>query len=213
VGGSLVLGASDLVYTVPPELVADYVHQRLVLRRRAENISATGGVIVAEAPRPARRLALPVALDPPPRLALPVALDPPLLATSLVTQANRKLDEGDSSSALSLYEQARDLDPLAPEPYFFAGMAHHGDGRFEEAVQRLRSSLFLDPAFWPASIYLALCYERLQRQGDALSEYERVAISADAPFRFRSETSLGPDLVHWRKELVTLAKRRARTGA
>jgi len=201
------------VYTVPPELVADYVHHRLVLRRRTEGMPATRAVIAAEATLPARRLALPVAVDPPRRLALPVALDQPLLATSLVTQANRKLDEGDSSSALSLYEQARILDPLAAEPYFFAGVAHHGDGRFEEAVQRLRSSLFLDPAFWPASIYLALCYERLQRQGDALSEYERVAISADSPFRFRSETSLGPDLVHWRRELVTLAKRRARTGA
>jgi tetratricopeptide (TPR) repeat protein len=131
------------------------------------------------------------------------------IATALVTRANRKMDEGDLACALSLYEQARDADPLAPEPYFFAGVAYHACSRFDEAVHRLRSSLFLDAAFWPASLYLALCYERMSRPSDALFEYERVAAAADEPFRFRAETSLGPDLQHWRQELVALARRRA----
>lgn len=200
-GGALVLGASDLVYSVPPELGAEYVHGRLVLRRTEHSHTP--------------RRAPPVIASAPSRplsLGAPIAIGQRLLVTNLVSQANRKLDEGDSGSALSLYEQARTLDPLAPEPYFFAGVAHHGDKRFEEAVHRLRSSLFLDPTFWPASLYLALCYDRLERPGDALSEYQRVASAADAPFRFRAETSLGPDLAHWRRELIALAKRRATTG-
>jgi tetratricopeptide (TPR) repeat protein len=133
-------------------------------------------------------------------------------ATDLVTRANRLLDGGDGAGALSLYEQARTVDPLAPEPYFFAGVAHHGEGRFEEAAHRLRGTLFLDPSFWPASIYLALCYERLERPEDALSEYERVATAADVPFQFRAETSIGSDLMHWRRELVALSRRRAKPG-
>jgi len=234
-GGALVLGASDLVYTLPPEVAAEYVHGRLVLRRvhgGAADVRAGGAAESAHvlgAARPleaafrsasetatlARSLVKPAPLPGSNRSSKPTPSIPPgepMLVTSLVTEANQKLDQGDSPSALSLYEKARTLDPLAPEPYFFAGVAHHGDGRFEEAVHRLRSSLFLDPAFWPASVYLALCYERLQRPQDALLEYERVARAADAPFRFRSETSLGPDLLHWRRELVALARRRVRGG-
>ncbi|MET0592460.1 MAG: CheR family methyltransferase [Polyangiaceae bacterium] len=232
-GGSLVLGASDLVYTLPPELCADYANGRLVLRRLASDPrSASLAVLGPRAPaatsdplsaalraaseaatmaKALNRTATPLPISARTRSSLPPRGDVHQ-ATHLVTQANRKLDGGDSSGALSLYEQARTFDPLAPEPYFFAGVAHHGDGRFEEAVHRLRSSLFLDPAFWPASIYLALCYERLERPEDALSEYERVASAADAPFRFRAETSIGPDLLHWRRELIAFARRRAKPG-
>jgi chemotaxis methyl-accepting protein methylase len=230
-GGALVLGASDLVYTLPPELYADYAHGRLVLRRSSEGPNAAlSGVRIAaaaEAPLDAllRATADTATLAKSLRKATPLAAEsrarprssiPPKgdvhRAVHLVTEANRKWALGDAAGALPLYEQARSFDPLAPEPYFFEGVAHHGGGRFDEAVHRLRSSLFLDPAFWPASLYLALCYERLERPDDALTEYERVATAADGPFLFRAETSIGPDLVHWRRELVALARRRARPG-
>ncbi len=233
VGGALVLGASDLVYTLPPELFADYARGRLVLRRSNGGPSSAPATL-ALALAPAADAALgallrsttematsakalrkpspvPPAMPTRPRSSIPPKGDVDR-AVHLVTEANRKLVLGDSAGALSLYEQARNFDPLAAEPYFFEGVAHHGGGRFEEAVHRLRSSLFLDAAFWPASLYLALCYERLERPDDALSEYERVAAAADAPFRFRAETSIGPDLLHWRRELVALARRRARTS-
>jgi chemotaxis methyl-accepting protein methylase len=235
-GGSMMLGASDLVYTLPPELSAEYAHGRLVLRRS----------LVGDFPGSSHDRALPVSPESSREAALPLvertaraaaetasmaaALNQPVtsvakrsrvitgplgdpgLATNLVTQANRKFHEGDFTGAHDLYDQARNIAPLAPEPYFFAGVALHRDERFDEAVHRLRSSLFLEPSFWPASMYLALCYERLERPREALLEYERVAAAADSPFRFRAETSLGPDLAHWRSELLALAKRRARSG-
>jgi Flp pilus assembly protein TadD len=128
----------------------------------------------------------------------------------LVTQANQHLDAGRHAHALSLYEAAQRLDPLASEPYFFAGVAHHKEGALENAVHRLRSSLFLQPSLWPASLYLALCYERMQRTEEASHEYRRVAESGDAPIRFRSESTICHDLEHWRREVVTLARRRSR---
>jgi chemotaxis methyl-accepting protein methylase len=233
VGGSLILGASDLVYTLPPELSAEYAHGRLALRRLASDVrppppgfltshaaaspsAPLGAAMQTASDAVTMAKALSKGAPPSPSPARSRSSIPPRSdvhqATHLVTQANRKRDDGDLAGALSLYEQARAFDPLAPEPYFFAGVAHHGDGRFEEAAQRLRGSLFLDPSFWPASIYLALCYERLERPEDALSEYQRVATAADVPFRFRAETSIGADLLHWRRELVALSLRRARPG-
>jgi chemotaxis methyl-accepting protein methylase len=230
-GGSLMLGASDLVYTLPPELTAEYAHGRLVLRRLHDR-AADGPVPLLPSQQGALAAPLEAAVRAASKTAMSAAaltkpivtsiavrgrtitgpLGNPLLATNLVTQANRSFDEGNFPAAHALYDQARDVDPLAPEPYFFAGVALHRDGRFEEAVHRLRSSLFLEPSFWPASMYLALCYERLERPREALLEYERVAGAADTPFLFRSETSLGPDLAHWRRELIALARRRARHG-
>jgi chemotaxis methyl-accepting protein methylase len=235
-GGSMMLGASDLVYTLPPELSAEYAHGRLVLRRSlvgdlpgssldrgdrgALPVSPEAALpLVERAARAAAETAsMAAALNQPVALVaqrgrlITGPLGDPRASTNLVTQANRKFDEGDLTGAHDLYDQARNIAPLAPEPYFFAGVALHRDERFEEAAHRLRGSLFLEPAFWPASMFLALCYERLERPREALLEYERVAAAADLPFRFHAETSLGPDLVHWRSELSALAKRRARSG-
>jgi tetratricopeptide (TPR) repeat protein len=240
-GGSMMLGASDLVYTLPPELSSEYAHGRLVLRRSlvrdfpgSSHDRGDGGAPLASQ-ESSREVALPLveraARAAAETVSMAAALNRPLTSvtqrgrlitgplgdprasTNLVTQANRKFDEGDFTGAHDLYDQARNIAPLAPEPYFFAGVAFHRHERFEEAVHRLRSSLFLEPSFWPASMYLALCYERLERPREALLEYERVAAAADAPFRFHAETSLGPDLAHWRTELLALAKRRARSRA
>jgi chemotaxis protein methyltransferase CheR len=212
-GGWLVLGASDLVYSLPPDLVADYERGRLVFRRAENALHVAAGVRVVAPPRP--QPVVPIVLRP-----LAHASAPPIVASTegsrevnvsmLVTQANQHLDAGRHARALSLYEDAQRLDPLAPEPYFFAGVAHHKEGQLEHAVHRLRSSLFLQPSLWPASLYLALCYERMQRTEEASHEYRRVVEAGDAPLRFRSESSLCHDLEHWRSEVVTLARRRAR---
>jgi chemotaxis methyl-accepting protein methylase len=202
-GGWLVLGASDLVYSLPPDLVADYQRGRLVFRRAERGTKPSSGVHLVR-PAPAPRIVPPVAIAP----ALPAAEQASV--SLLVTQANQHLDAGRHAHALSLYEAAQRLDPLASEPYFFAGVAHHKEGALENAVHRLRSSLFLQPSLWPASLYLALCYERMDRTEEASHEYRRVAESGDAPFRFRSESTICHDLEHWRREVVTLARRRAR---
>jgi hypothetical protein len=53
---------------------------------------------------------------------------------------------------------------------------------------------------------LALCYERLERPGEALLEYDRVVHAAATPFTFRAETSLEPDLAHWRGEVLAFGQ-------
>src|SRR5262249_18286872 len=118
--------------------------------------------------------------------AVPLVDVTPTNVSHLVTQANQQFDLGNHSRAISLYEAAQRLDPLAHEPYFFAGVAHHKEGQLENAVQRLRSSLFLQPTLWPASLYLAFCYERMQRTEEASHEFRRVVEAGDAPVRFRS---------------------------
>jgi tetratricopeptide (TPR) repeat protein len=211
-GGWLVLGASDLVYSLPPDLVADYERGRLVFRRAETAPTAAGVPLVG---RPKARSIAPVVLRPVPRASAPPNAPPENGAhvSMLVTQANQHLDAGQHAHALSLYEAAQRLDPLAPEPYFFAGVAHHKEGQLDSAVHRFRSSLFLQPTLWPASLYLALCYERMARTEEASHEYRRVVEAIDTPLRFRSESSLCHDLEHWRQEVVTLARRRARRKA
>ncbi len=215
-GGWLVLGASDLVYSVPREFVAHYERGRLVFRRAGETLPQE------PSPRPhpithfaTCALRLPHVCQAPrhPRDAVASPrTEPEVNTTSLVTRANQRLDAGDWPSAIALYEQAQQLDPLAPEPYFFAGVAHHKEGHIERAIHRLRSSLFLDPELWPASLYLALCYERVQRNEEAVLEYRRVAAVGDAPLRLQSPSSLSHDLEHWRREVLTLARRKSQCG-
>jgi chemotaxis protein methyltransferase CheR len=211
-GGWLVLGASDLVYSLPPELEGDYERGRLVFRRAETTGRPVAGTRLACA-APLQR-PLPLVLRAPDK-PIPVStvraeVSAQESSSLLVTQANQQVDSGDWSSAIALYETAQRLDPLAPEPYFFAGVAHHKQGQLESAIHRLRSSLFLQPSHWPASLYLALCYEGMHRTEEASREYRKVAEAGDAPFRFRSESSICHDLEHWRREVVTLARRRSR---
>ena len=211
-GGWLVLGASDLVYSIPPELEGDYERGRLVFRR-AEAPHRPGAKTRHSGAEPSQR-PLPLVIRAPDK-ASPVStvraeLGADESVSLLVTQANRQLDSGDWSRAIALYETAQRLDPLAPEPYFFAGVAHHKQNQLESAVHRFRSSLLLQPSLWPASLYLALCYEGMQRTEEASLEYKRVVEANDAPFRFRSESTIGHDLEAWRREVVALARRRAR---
>jgi hypothetical protein len=50
----------------------------------------------------------------------------------------------------------------------------------------------------------------MHRTEEASREYRKSAEAGDAPFRFRSESSICHDLEHWRREVVTLARRRSR---
>ncbi len=214
-GGWLVLGASDLVYSVPREFIADYERGRLVFRRAGEAMT------LSPPPSPPQRVlrspfsTARLAQIGPRQRSAPAAIVRPsagqdFSAVSLVTRANQRLDAGEWSHAIALYEQAQQLDPLAPEPYFFDGVAHHKEGHIERAIHRLRSSLFLDPELWPASLYLALCYERMERNEEAALEYRRVAAVGHTPLRLQSPSSLSHDLEHWRREVVTLARRKGR---
>jgi chemotaxis protein methyltransferase CheR len=206
-GGWLILGASDLVYSLPPSLVADYEKGRLVFRRADAPVRRPSTHPVVVSPVAAKQIVMVPSPSPRPKSAHPPA-DPAL--SLLMKEGNQHLDAGQWSSAIELYEKAQRLDPLAPEPYFFAGVAHHKEGQLDHAVKRLRSSLFLQPTLWPASLYLALCYERMERTEEASLEYRRVVEAGDAPLRFRNESAIAHDLESWRREVVTLARRRAR---
>jgi len=75
----------------------------------------------------------------------------------------RRFDE-----AIVRGERARQLDPLALITRANEAMFHYYDGRFDEAEERLRSTLKLEPFFWVALLALGKLYWQQERHLDAI---------------------------------------------
>jgi chemotaxis protein methyltransferase CheR len=199
-GGWLHLGASELINTVPSDLEAVRFGERYALRRR--ETPATPRV-----PLPAT-MQLP---PPPPSLAEPTP-DPGAQEDAVrhIELGNVKLDAGNLAGALAEYAKALELDPLSTEARLYTGIAYHMEDDFAAAAQALRAALFLDPELWPASFYLALSYEKLGREGDARREYQRVVETSAGTPSIKSRGGILRNLEAWRRDVMMLAKKRAR---
>jgi chemotaxis protein methyltransferase CheR len=218
-GGFLLLGAGDLVLTAPRGLRPIELEGRLALERSGGSMPPREPNLHGErsprsAPRrdPSALVRCAPAPEPSPRSSVdtPPARSDEL--AELISKGNACFERGDCTQALAIYAKASELAPVAGEPHFFAGVVHYSRGAHREAAHRLRSALFLDQTLWPASFYLALCYERLDRADDAAREYRRV-LSAEKcnAVPFRSRSAIAEDLTKWRDDLLFTARRRARS--
>jgi chemotaxis methyl-accepting protein methylase len=212
-GGYLLLGASEVVFEVPPQLDAAYVAGRLALRRTSPNAER----------RPARAPALPSLVPHAPRQvwqaplpALPdtaasIAERPrsssttPLGVDALLARGHELLDGSDLPAAIIEYELAVDQDSTVAEPHMYLGIALYLNGAIEAALHELRAAAFLDPELWPAAFYLAVCHEALGQLDEATREYRhvvRVAARGTAPNLPRRHSA-------WHRDLLELARTRA----
>jgi chemotaxis protein methyltransferase CheR len=214
-GGHLILGASEVVFDVPPELEARYVAGRLSFRRvsRARHSPARTepGVPATLIPRAPRALFhSPVAAVPNSAATLVESTPAPAPGRKrerwLLERGHRKLDSGALTSALVDYQAAIDAEPAHAEPHLYAGVALYLGGEIERALHELRAAAFLDSSLWPASLYLALCHETLGHEAEAVREYRHVLRVAD---RSISAHSAHPHSA-WHGELLELARQRAR---
>jgi chemotaxis protein methyltransferase CheR len=215
-GGHLLLGASEVVFEVPPQLDATYIAERLALRRvvgAAEKPSQppVRSTLVPHAPRALWQAPLPAL----PLAAATIAERPqrvpatPLSADALLLRGHELLDRSDLSAAITEYQLAVDVDTTCAEPHLYLGIALYLDGNIEAALHELRAAALLDPQLWPAAFYLAVCHEALGQLAEAAREYRhvvRVAGSAEAAALPRRHSA-------WHSDLLQLARKRAGNAA
>jgi len=220
-GGYLLLGASEVVFEVPPQLDAVYVASRLALRRNLGKAAAprspyptpypTRPSLVPHAPLDAWHAPL-AAL---PRAAATIAEHPtppvsrPLDVEALMQRGHELLDRSELAHAITEYELAVDLDTTLAEPHMYLGIALYLNGSIEAALHELRAAALLEPSLWPAAFYLAVCHEALGQLAEAAREYRHVVRVAARP----ATTSLPRRHSAWHRDLLELAKLRAGGGA
>jgi chemotaxis protein methyltransferase CheR len=223
-GGYLLLGASEVVFEVPPQLDATYIAGRLALRRtglpteqrRSTPPAPPRPTLVPHAPRQAWHAPLPAV----PTTVASIAeratpanapfssgktTTAPLSAEALMARGHELLDRSELTAAITEYELAVDADTTAAEPHMYLGIALYLNGSIEAALHELRAAAFLDPELWPAAFYLAVCHEALGQLEEAAREYRhvvRVASRAGAGSLPRRHSA-------WHRDLLELARTRA----
>jgi chemotaxis protein methyltransferase CheR len=211
-GGYLLLGASEVVFEVPPQLDAAYLAGRLALRRTSPNAEPRRPrepalpSLVPHAPRQVWQAPLPAL----PRTAASIAERPrrattaPLSVDALLARGHELLDSSDLPAAIIEYELAVDQDSTVAEPHMYLGIALYLNGAIEAALHELRAAALLDPDLWPAAFYLAVCHEALGQLDEATREYRhvvRVASRGSAPNLPRRHSA-------WHRDLLELARKR-----
>ena len=210
-GGYLLLGASEVVFEVPPQLDATYIAGRLALRR-----VSSGNGRLADPPRPtlvphAPRQQWQAPLPALPRTAAAIAERPlapaagPLSADALLARGHELLDTSDLPAAIIEYELAVEQDATRAEPHMYLGIALYLSGAIEAALHELRAAVFLEAELWPAAFYLAVCHEALGQLDEAAREYRhvvRVASRSGAVGTTRRHSA-------WHRDLLELAHKRA----
>jgi chemotaxis protein methyltransferase CheR len=214
-GGYLLLGASEVVFEVPPQLDATYIAGRLALRRvrtgsGSRDVEPPRPTLVPHAPRQEWQAPLPAL----PRAAASIAERPPapvggpLRAEALLARGHELLDNSDLSAAIIEYELAVEQDATRAEPHMYLGIALYLNGAIEVALHELRAAVFLDPELWPAAFYLAVCHEALGQLDEAAREYRHVVRVASRS----NGTSTARRHSAWHRDLLELARKRARAA-
>jgi chemotaxis protein methyltransferase CheR len=205
-GGSVVVGASEVVFEPPAGLELVSSGNRLVLRRppRAQ---------------PANQRALPIRLRPaPPAPAVtttaaprgpappaPAVSDDDLVAT--LARGHALFERGEIAAAIPIYADLAGRHPSVAEPWLFLGIAHYAHGDVDSSADALRAALCLDPTLWPAGFYLARAYERQGRRADALHQYDRVAVDDLQPLALQSTSAVINELRAFQHDFRTAARR------
>jgi chemotaxis protein methyltransferase CheR len=210
-GGYLLLGASEVVFEVPPQLDATYIAGRLALRRtgslaeqrRSRPPAPPRPTLVPHAPRQAWQAPLPAV--PSPVASITEPRQAPLNAEALMARGHELLDRSELTAAVTEYELAVDVDSTAAEPHMYLGIALYLQGSIEAALHELRAAAFLDPELWPAAFYLAVCHEALGQLDEAAREYRHVVRVASRS----SAASLPRRHSAWHRDLLELARTRA----
>ncbi len=206
-GGSLVVGASEVVFEPPPGLELVSSGHRLVLRRPVR-------IPLPAAPRPfapfapVPRAATNPGIAPSPVVAhepAQIVRDDDLVAT--LSRGHALFERGEIGAAIPVYAELSRKHPAVAEVWLFLGIARYAHGDTDAAAVALRASLCLDPALWPASFYLARAYERLGRRADALQQYDLVAVDDLQPLALRSSSAVINELRAFGHDFRNAARR------
>ena len=196
-GGSVVVGASEVVFEPPAGLELVSSGNRLVLRRPRRPAPGPKPIAVRPPPTPTPAPAAPE------RVRDPHTDD---LVASL-SRAHAQFERGEIGAAIPIYADLAVRHPSIAEPWLFLGIAHYARGDVDTAADALRAALCLDPSLWPAGFYLARAYERQGRRADALQQYDRIAVDDLQPLALLSSSAVINELRAFQHDFRTAARR------
>lgn len=233
-GGSLVVGASEIVFQPPAGLELVSSDNRLVLRRPVRRPAAIEPMPISIAaqittPLPAQSqgsISAPLNASstapynaPGAMVRQPITPDPrrdPIRArerdgdlVGLLTRGHTLFESGEIGSAIAIYSDLADRYADVAEVWLFLGIARYAQGDVAASATALRASLCLDQALWPAGFYLARAYERLGREADAQQQYDLIAVDDLQPLALRSSSAVINELRAFQHDFRTAARRLA----
>jgi chemotaxis protein methyltransferase CheR len=200
-GGSLVVGAGEVVFEPPAGLELVSSGNRLVMRRPARPIPAPAGPR-GTPPHPPAARDTGVAREPP----RPARNDD---LVSALTRGHGLFERGEIAAAIETYDQLSRSHPDVAEVWLFLGISHYHRGAFDDAARALRASLCLDTTLWPAGFFLARAYERLGRRDDASQQYDLIADDELQPLALQSTSAVINELRALRHDFRNAARRLA----
>jgi chemotaxis methyl-accepting protein methylase/Flp pilus assembly protein TadD len=201
-GGSVVVGASEVVFEPPAGLELVSSGNRLVLRRPLRGKPTVRSI-------PVRTSTQMIAAQPPPR----ELADPPVRETrdedlvAALARGHALFERGEIGAAVPIYADLARRYAQNAEPWLFLGIAQYAHGDVDAAADALRAALCLNPALWPAGFYLARAYERLGRRADALQQYDRIAVDDLQPLALQSVSAVINELRAFQHDFRTAARR------
>lgn len=187
-GGTLILGASDILTELPAGLVAVEVGGRIVFRH-------------AEPGRPPATPARPNGAKAEPSRA-PKA-EPARAAGAKVEPSRAPAPAPDELSAV-----VGDDDERIAVEHLLTGIDFQLVGELTRALGEFRAALYLKPDLWPASYYLASCLDGLGRHRDASRAYDLTCQQLELA---RPTPNVpGHDFSFLRRDVARIAQQRAR---
>ena len=202
-GGSVVVGASEVVFEPPAGLELVSAGNRLVLRRPIRPAATPKPVALRPRAAPPVAPAPGTARAPAPAGAAPG--DDDLVAT--LTRGHQLFERGEIGTAIPIYAELARRHPAIAEPWLFLGIARYAHGDVDQSADALRAALCLDPTLWPAGFYLARAYERQGRRADALQQYDRIAGQTLQPLALQSTSAVINELRAFQHDFRTAARR------
>lgn len=214
-GGSLVVGASEVVFEPPAGLELVSAEKRLILRRTARPAVAPPRL----APRPlmmraptAPPIAPAVSPDATPTSIGPIARPPTApagldLVASLM-RGHALFERGENAAAIAVYDELAKAYPAVADVWLFLGIARFVHHEVEAAAEALRSCLCLAPKLWPASIYLARACERLGLRAEADQQHALIAGAELQPPALLTECALMNEMRAYSHDFRDAARRR-----
>ncbi len=97
---------------------------------------------------------------------------------TLVVQAEEQRATGDEESALSLLEEAVEINPMLIQAHLSMADIYRERGDHEFAIRKYRNATEVNPRNYDAQYYLGLCLQLTNRLGEAIRAYRR-ALSID----------------------------------
>jgi len=112
---------------------------------------------------------------------VPTEYDNYVFLTAMYNQGGTYFDPAYFEQAVEIADKGIEVEPYGPAIRFHKSLALYNQGKLEEVVKVLESTITMDPRYTDPMLVLADAYKRLNRLEDAKKLYENVIAVAGGP--------------------------------